>query len=112
MEEFDNKKESQSEKPIAQKKRKKHIERPFSATGVPEIMDIKELSSYLGIGKSKIYAMISGKKIPASKIGRQYRFYKILVDKWLQEKLITTDSVPLPLFDPARKDRGEDPRNF
>jgi len=54
-----------------------------------EIMDIKELSEYLGIGKSKIYNLIKQKKIPASKIGRQYRFSKDIVDNWLKERIVT-----------------------
>ncbi len=52
-------------------------------------MDIKALASYLGMGKSKIYALIRLKKIPASRIGRQYRFSKEVVDQWLKERLIT-----------------------
>ena len=54
-----------------------------------QIMDIKEVSEYLGIGKSKIYSLIKMKKIPASKIGRQYRFSKEIVDDWLRDKIIT-----------------------
>ncbi|MDR1417956.1 MAG: helix-turn-helix domain-containing protein [Endomicrobium sp.] len=54
-----------------------------------QIMDIKEVSEYLGIGKSKIYSLIKMKKIPASKIGRQYRFSKEIVDGWLKDKVIT-----------------------
>ena len=54
-----------------------------------QVMDIKELSNYLGIGKSKIYSLIRQKKIPASRIGRQYRFSKDVVDAWLKEKIIT-----------------------
>ena len=58
----------------------------------PEVMDIHALASYLGMGKSKIYALIRQKKIPASRIGRQYRFSKEIVDQWLKEKLITQTS--------------------
>ncbi|MCL1971690.1 MAG: helix-turn-helix domain-containing protein [Endomicrobia bacterium] len=58
-------------------------------TNNKQIMDIKELSEYLGIGKSKIYSLIRMKKIPASKIGRQYRFSKDIVDNWLKDKIIT-----------------------
>ncbi|MCL2145226.1 MAG: helix-turn-helix domain-containing protein [Endomicrobia bacterium] len=58
-------------------------------TNNKQIMDIKELSEYLGIGKSKIYSLIRMKKIPASKIGRQYRFSKDVVDSWLRDKIIT-----------------------
>jgi len=54
-----------------------------------QIMDIKELAEYLGIGKSKIYSLIKNKKIPASKIGRQYRFSKDIIDNWLKETIVT-----------------------
>ena len=54
-----------------------------------EIMDVKELTDYLGIGKSKIYSLIRQKKIPASKIGRQYRFSREVIDNWLKERIIT-----------------------
>jgi excisionase family DNA binding protein len=54
-----------------------------------QIMDIKELANYLRIGKSKIYNLIKDKKIPASKIGRQYRFSKEVIDAWLKEQIIT-----------------------
>lgn len=54
-----------------------------------DVMSIKELSEYLGIGKSKIYDLIRQNKIPASKIGRQYRFSKEVITSWLKEKIIT-----------------------
>ncbi len=66
---------------------------------VKEVMDIKELSEYLGIGKSKIYNLIRHKKIPASRIGRQYRFSKDVIDTWLKEKIITKkEEASMPLF--------------
>ena len=40
------------------------------------------------MGRSKIYGLIRQKKVPASRIGRQYRFSKPLVDAWLKERLI------------------------
>jgi excisionase family DNA binding protein len=58
----------------------------------PEIMDVRQLAQYLGIGKSKIYNLIRQKKIPASRIGRQYRFAKQVIDNWLKERIITTGS--------------------
>ena len=54
-----------------------------------EVMDIKDLAEYLGIGKSKIYALIRSRQIPASRIGRQYRFSKEVIDSWLRERIIT-----------------------
>jgi len=54
-----------------------------------DIMSTKELSQYIGLSKSKIYQLIRQKKIPASKIGRQYKFSKDMIDAWLKEKIIT-----------------------
>lgn len=70
----------------------------------PEVMDIQALASYLGLGKSKIYALIRHKKIPASRIGRQYRFSKSMIDQWLKEKLITKEhSSQMQLFSAFEK---------
>ena len=70
---------------------------------VPEVMDIKTLAQYLGMGRSKIYGLIRQKKIPASRIGRQYRFSKPLVDAWLRERLIMPQpEQQIPLFKPAK----------
>ena len=67
----------------------------------PEVMDILTLSQYLGLGRSKIYNLIRMKKIPASRIGRQYRFSKSLIDAWLRERLITKmDESQMSLFRP------------
>lgn len=62
-----------------------------------EVMDVKELVKYLGIGKSKIYQLIKQKKIPASRIGRQYRFSKSVIDAWLKESLITKEELQYSL---------------
>jgi excisionase family DNA binding protein len=67
---------------------------------VKEIMDVRELTDYLGIGKSKIYSLIRNKKIPASKIGRQYRFSREIIDNWLKERIITgKEEMQIGLFD-------------
>ncbi len=75
------------------------MENQTQQNDVKEVMDIKELSEYLGIGKSKIYNLIRNRKIPASRIGRQYRFSKEVVDAWLKEKIITRkEESVMPLF--------------
>ncbi len=70
-----------------------------------EVMDVKELSEYLGIGKSKIYKLIQEKKIPASKIGRQYRFSKSVIDSWLKENLITREELQYSLDKLLKKNK-------
>lgn len=80
------------------RKKRKVSRRPFVGPP-PEVMDIRTLAQYLGMGRSKIYNLIRQKKIPASRIGRQYRFSKELIDQWLKERLITRpDDSQIPLF--------------
>lgn len=69
---------------------------------VPDVMDIKTLAQYLGMGRSKIYGLIRLKKIPASRIGRQYRFSKELVDAWLKERLIIPQETQIALFEKGK----------
>ncbi len=80
-------------------RRKKRAARKQLSGPPPEVMDIKTLALYLGMGRSKIYNLIRQKKVPASRIGRQYRFSKVLVDQWLKEQLILRpDESQMPLF--------------
>ena len=66
-----------------------------------EIMNVSELASYIGVSKSKVYKLIKIKKVPASKIGRQYKFSKQVIDAWLKESIITS-SANFPLFQPRK----------
>jgi len=52
------------------------------------VMDVTEIAEYLGFSVRKIYTLIKTKQIPVSKIGGQYRFVKIVIDRWLQEATI------------------------
>ena len=84
--------------PRTVKKKRRSRKKPLQGPP-PEVMDILTLSQYLGIGRSKIYNLIRQRKIPASRIGRQYRFSKSLIDAWLRERLITkVDESQIPLF--------------
>jgi len=84
------------------KKKRKPAKRTLTGP-VPDVMDIKTLALYLGLGRSKIYGLIRQKKIPASRIGRQYRFSKELVDSWLKERLIMSHESQIALFDKPEK---------
>lgn len=77
-----------------------HPSLPDINTPAREVMDIQELSRYLGIGKSKIYGLIRQRRIPASRIGRQYRFSKEVIDSWLREQIISApEPSQRPLFE-------------
>lgn len=56
-------------------------------TQLPELMTIKELQSYLGIGKDKAYALVKSKSFPAVKIGGRYYVMKSGFVSWLERKI-------------------------
>lgn len=85
------------------KKKRKPSKKGLGAGPVPDVMDIKTLALYLSMGRSKIYGLIRQKRIPASRIGRQYRFSKDLVDAWLKERLIMPQETQIALFDKPGK---------
>lgn len=67
---------------------------------IKDVMSIRELSKYIGLSRSKIYRLIREKKIPASRIGRQYKFAKGVIDSWLKENIITkSEDIQMGLFD-------------
>ncbi|MBI3288336.1 MAG: helix-turn-helix domain-containing protein [Elusimicrobia bacterium] len=84
-------------------KKKRKSNKKVLTGAIPDVMDIKTLANYLGMGRSKIYGLIRLKKIPASRIGRQYRFSKDLVDAWLKERLIMPQETQIALFDKPGK---------
>lgn len=50
-----------------------------------EIMTIEECAKYLKTGVSTIYKLAQEGKIPASKVGNQWRFRKEKIDEWLDK---------------------------
>jgi len=55
----------------------------------PEILTVKQLASYLQMDEHTIYRLAKSGKIPAMKIGAEWRFKKNLIDKWIEEKSIS-----------------------
>jgi len=51
-------------------------------------MNVEEVAQYLGFSIKKIYRLVETNRIPASKIGRQYRFLKEAIDDWLKDRNI------------------------
>jgi excisionase family DNA binding protein len=50
-----------------------------------DIMTIEELATYLKIPKSTLYKQVQEGKIPGQKIGKQWRFGKLAIDRWINE---------------------------
>ena len=55
-------------------------------TQLPELMTIKELQNYLGIGKDKAYKLMKNKSFPAVKIGGRYYVIKPDFAVWLAKQ--------------------------
>ena len=68
------------------------------------VMSVQETADYLGFSTAKVYKLIEAKRIPASMIGRQYRFLKDVLDMWLTRNIISEDGEFLTLVSEIRKD--------
>lgn len=51
------------------------------------IMTLEEVAEYLRLKPQTIYTWAQEKKIPAAKLGKEWRFRKSLVDKWFNERM-------------------------
>ena len=52
-----------------------------------DIMDLKEVAEYLHIHPATVYKYARGGKIPAFKIGSDWRFHKKIIDEWILNKV-------------------------
>lgn len=52
-----------------------------------EIMTIEELAKYLKLKPQTIYTWAQNGKIPAAKLGKEWRFKKSVVDKWFNRHI-------------------------
>jgi len=51
-----------------------------------ELMTLEEVAAYLRVTKKTIYRLLKQGKIPASKVGHQWRFDKASINEWLKQK--------------------------
>jgi excisionase family DNA binding protein len=52
-----------------------------------EIMDLRDVATYLDVHPATIYKYAREGKIPAFKFGSDWRFHRKMVDKWIAEKV-------------------------
>lgn len=53
-----------------------------------EIMTVEEVAAYLRLKPQTIYKWAQEKRIPAAKLGKEWRFRKSVVDRWLDEQMM------------------------
>ncbi len=52
-----------------------------------KIMTLEEVAEYLRVKPQTIYTWAQEKKIPAAKLGKEWRFKKSIIDKWFNEQM-------------------------
>ncbi len=62
---------------------------------VNTIMTVKEVAAYLRLHESSIYRMCQAGNIPASKVGRGWRFKKDRIDAWMTQTHMESENKPL-----------------
>jgi excisionase family DNA binding protein len=55
-------------------------------------LTLSEVARYLRVSKETIYKLAQASKIPASKLGNQWRFKQELVDQWMQTQTPATET--------------------
>lgn len=48
------------------------------------LLTVSQMATYLSVDKFTVYRLIAQKKIPAFKVGNQWRFNKKMVESWLE----------------------------
>ncbi len=62
-----------------------------------ELLTPKEMQTLLQVDRSTIYRMAEAKRLPAIKVGKQWRFPADAVEKWLQQQspaLVSAKTIP------------------
>jgi excisionase family DNA binding protein len=52
-----------------------------------EIMTLEEVAKYLKVKPQTIYTWAQTGKIPAAKLGKEWRFRKSVIDKWFNNHI-------------------------
>jgi PTS system nitrogen regulatory IIA component len=52
-----------------------------------DIMTLEEVARYLKVKPQTIYTWAQEKKIPAAKIGKEWRFRKSIIDEWFLQHI-------------------------
>lgn len=50
-----------------------------------KLLTTDQVARYLGVDKFTVYRLVTKKKIPAFRVGSQWRFKQTLVDAWLMK---------------------------
>jgi excisionase family DNA binding protein len=57
-----------------------------------DILTVEEVAHYLRLQPQTIYKWAQEKRIPAVKLGKEWRFRKTILDRWLDEQILGEES--------------------
>ncbi len=57
-----------------------------------DILTLEEVATYLRLKPQTIYRWAQERRIPAVKLGKEWRFRKSILDRWLDEQMLSEES--------------------
>jgi excisionase family DNA binding protein len=57
-----------------------------------EILTVEQVAAYLQLQPQTIYKWAQERRIPAAKVGREWRFRRSIIDRWLDDQILGDDS--------------------
>ena len=51
------------------------------------LLSTEEVARYLQVDKFTVYRLVAGKKIPAFRVGNQWRFKRSMIEAWLMKNM-------------------------
>ncbi|MBI4525242.1 MAG: helix-turn-helix domain-containing protein [Deltaproteobacteria bacterium] len=58
------------------------------------LLTTQQVARYLKVDKFTVYRLVAQKKLPAFRVGNQWRFKKSMVEAWLSDNLNLQDKDP------------------
>ena len=71
-----------------------------------EILTLEEVAQYLRLKPQTIYKWVQERRIPAVKLGKEWRFRKSILDRWMDEQILSEHSGFSHLREPEGGERG------
>ncbi len=59
---------------------------------IHEILTLEEVAKYLRLKPQTIYKWAQEKSIPAVKLGKEWRFRRSVLDRWLDDRMLGEES--------------------
>jgi excisionase family DNA binding protein len=50
----------------------------------PDVLDVKQVSTLLGVSTKTVYKLINGGSLPSLKIGREFRVPKVMLMRYMK----------------------------